>query len=108
MLDRRRAILGLLQFAAASPLLRADRKYSELSDPMLRLANVFDFGEAAKRKLDKLAWDYLSEGSDDEVSLRQGREHFNDIIIRPHFLVNDVSKIDTSITLFGKRLDQPI
>jgi isopentenyl diphosphate isomerase/L-lactate dehydrogenase-like FMN-dependent dehydrogenase len=108
MLDRRRAILGLLHFAAASPLLRADKKFSELSDPMMRLANVFDFGEVAKKKLDKLAWDYLNEGSDDEVSLRDGRERFNDIIIRPHFLINDVSRIDTSITLFGKKLDQPI
>ena len=25
-----------------------------------------------------------------------------------HFLANDVSKIDTSITLFGKQLTQPI
>jgi isopentenyl diphosphate isomerase/L-lactate dehydrogenase-like FMN-dependent dehydrogenase len=33
---------------------------------------------------------------------------FDDIIIRPHFLINDVSAVDTSTTLFGKRLTQPI
>src|SRR5205807_7476938 len=80
----------------------------ELGDPLLRLANVFDFARAAKAKLDPLAWDYLDEGSDDEASLRANRSRFDDIIIRPHFLINDVSTIDTSITLFGKQLAQPI
>ena len=74
---------------------------------MLRLANVFDFAAFAKKKIDPLAWDYLDEGSDDEVALRDSRRAFDDLIIRPHFLDHDVSKIDTSITLFGKKLDQP-
>ena len=69
--------------------------------------NVFDFAKLAKAKLDPLAWDYLDEGSDDEVSLRANRSRFDNLIIRPHFLQNDVSKIDTSITLFGKKLAQP-
>ena len=47
------------------------------------------------------------EGSEDEVALRDSRRAFDDIIIRPHFLDHDVSKIDTSINLFGKKLDQP-
>jgi L-lactate dehydrogenase (cytochrome) len=50
----------------------------------------------------------LDEGSDDEVSLRANRTHFDDIVIRPHFLINDVSTIDTSVTLLGKKLTQPI
>ncbi len=108
MMNRRNAILGFLQFAAGSPLLRADKKYSELTDPLMRLANVFDFAEVAKKKLDPLAWDYLDEGSEDEVALRDSRRRFDEIIIRPHFLAHDVSKIDSSITLFGKKLDGPI
>jgi isopentenyl diphosphate isomerase/L-lactate dehydrogenase-like FMN-dependent dehydrogenase len=96
-----------LQFVASSPLL-ADRKFSELTDTLLKQVNVFDFAKLAKAKLDPVAWDYMDEGSDDEVSLRANREDFNKIAIRPHFLRNDVSKIDTSITLFGKQLKQPI
>src|SRR6476620_4057124 len=107
-MTRRQALRGFAQFMAASPLLRAQKKFSELSDPLLKLVNVFDFAKAAKAKLDPIAWDYLDEGSDDEVSLRANRSHFDDIIIRPHFLINDVSKIDTSISLFGKQLAQPI
>ena len=108
MLNRRQAALRFLQFIGASPLLRADHKFSELSDPLLKSANVFDFAKIAKAKLDPLAWDYMDEGSDDETSLRDNRERFDRIIILPHFLLHDISKIDTSITLFGKKLDYPI
>ena len=108
LVNRRQAILKFCQFLAASPLLKADRKFSELGDQLLKQANVFDFAKLAKAKLDPLAWDYLDEGSDDEVSLRANRSRFDDIIIRPHFLINDVSTVDTSTTLFGKKLTQPI
>ncbi len=107
-MTRRRAVLQFLQFLAASPLLRADRKYSELNDPLLAPASVFDFAKLAKAKLDPLAWDYLDEGSEDEASLHDSRRGFDKIIIRPHFLLHDVSKIDVSTTLFGKKLDHPI
>jgi 4-hydroxymandelate oxidase len=107
-MNRRQAIRKFCQFVAASPLLKADRKYSDLGDPLLKPVNVFDFAKLAKAKLDPLAWDYLDEGSDDEVSLHANRARFDDIIIRPHFLRNDVSTVDTSTTLFGKKLTQPI
>ncbi len=107
-MNRRQAILRFCQFVAASPLLKADRKHSELSDPLFKLANTFDFAKLAKAKLDPVAWDYMDEGSDDEVSLRANRTDFDRLIIRPHFLINDVSTIDTSTTLFGKKLTQPI
>ena len=107
-MNRRQAIIRFCQFLAASPLLKADKKFSELGDPLLKQVNVFDFAKAAKAKLDPIAWDYLDEGSDDEVSLHANRSRFDDIIIRPHVLINDVSKIDTSISLLGKQLTQPI
>ncbi len=107
-MNRRQALLKFGQFLAASPLLRADRKYSDLGDPLLKPMNVFDFAKVAKAKLDPLAWDYLAEGSEDEASLHANRARFDNIIIRPHFLKYDVSNIDTSITLFGKQLTQPI
>lgn len=108
-MTRRQALARFFQFVAASPLARADRKYSELRDnPLLKPANVFDFAKLAKAKLDPLAWDYIDEGSEDEASLRDNRTAFDRIIIRPHNLLHDVSKIDISTTLFGKRLEHPI
>ncbi len=105
-MNRRQALLRFCQFVAASPLLRADQKYSELTE-LLKQVNVFDFAKLAKAKLDPLAWDYLDEGSDDETSLRANRSGFDNLIIRPHFLLHDVASIDTSISLFGNSLPQP-
>ena len=76
-------------------------------DPVLEPANVMDFAKLAKAKLDPMAWDYLDGGSEDEVSLRDSREAFNRIIIRPRALV-DVHQIDISCELFGKKLPHPI
>ena len=106
-MTRREALAGFLQFMAASPLL-ADKKYSELKDPLDSVANVFDMAKLAKKKLDPLAWDYIDEGSEDEISLRDNRADFERLLIRPHFLENDVSKIDVSTELFGKELSHPI
>src|SRR5215510_15020347 len=98
-MTRREALAGFAQFLAASPLL-ADRKYSELTDPIFSVANVFDMAALARKKLDPLAWDYLDEGSEDEAALRDNRARFERLIIRPHFLQHDVSRIDVSTKLF--------
>ena len=102
MLSRREAIVKLIQFAAASPLLGA-----QSSDPLLDTVNVFDFERLAQTKLDKIAWDYLSEGSDDEVSLRDNREAFNRLVLRPRVLT-DVHSVDLRLTLLGHKLEFPI
>jgi isopentenyl diphosphate isomerase/L-lactate dehydrogenase-like FMN-dependent dehydrogenase len=66
-----------------------------------------DFEPLAKSKLDKLAYDYLAGGSEDEVSLRDNRAAFERLILRPRPLV-DVQKIDLSLELLGQKLDYPI
>jgi isopentenyl diphosphate isomerase/L-lactate dehydrogenase-like FMN-dependent dehydrogenase len=108
MLTRRQALQGFLQFLAASPLMRADRKYNPNEDPLLTPVNVFDFAKLAEAKLDKVAWDYMAEGSDDQNALDDNRRRFDDILIRPQFLLHDVSRIDISTTVFGKRWEHPI
>jgi isopentenyl diphosphate isomerase/L-lactate dehydrogenase-like FMN-dependent dehydrogenase len=108
-MTRRQALARFIQFVAASPVAWGDRKYAEIKDnALLKPANVFDFAKLAKSKLDPLAWDYIDEGSEDESALRDNRAGFEKIIIRPHNLLHDVSKIDISTTLFGKRLEHPI
>jgi len=107
-MNRRQAVSNLMKFFAASPLLRGDHKYSEIQDPIYQAVNVLEMGALAKKKLDPIAWDYLDEGSEDEASLRDNRRQFDNIIIRPHFLRNDVSKVNISRTLFGKQLQHPI
>jgi isopentenyl diphosphate isomerase/L-lactate dehydrogenase-like FMN-dependent dehydrogenase len=106
-MTRRQAVLRFLQFVTASPLLRADRKYSDPGDPLHVPVSVYDFAKLAKQKLDPLAWDYMDEGSDDEAALRDSRRALDSIILRPQFLLHDVSRIDVSTTLFGKRWEHP-
>src|SRR5688500_12839290 len=102
-MTQREAFGHFMRFLAASPLvLRADKKYSEIQDPIFEAVNIMDMARLAKKKLDPLAWDYLDEGSEDETSLRDNRAGFDKLIIRPQFLLHDVSKIDISTTLFGK------
>src|SRR6202050_4951617 len=100
-MNRRRALTGLLQFLATSPLLRADRKYGQMRDPLDAPVNVFDFARLAKEKLDPLAWDYLDEGSEDEQALRDNRSGFNKLIIRTNVLKFEVSNIAFSTRHFS-------
>jgi len=99
---RRHAIRGFLAWAAASGL-----PAQSPEDPLFGPVNVMEFAGLAKAKVDPLAWDYLNGGSEDEVSLRDNRDAFNRILIRPRALV-DVHKIDLSLELFGQKLEYPI
>ena len=50
---------------------------------------------------------YMASGIDDEVTLRANREGFSKFVLRPRRLV-DVSKVDTSIELFGHKYASPV
>jgi isopentenyl diphosphate isomerase/L-lactate dehydrogenase-like FMN-dependent dehydrogenase len=50
---------------------------------------------------------YMASGLDDEVTLRANREGFLKFQLKPHRL-NDVSKVDTSVELFGTKYDSPV
>ena len=71
------------------------------------LVNVFDFEALARRRLSRMAFDYVSSGAGDEITLRRNRECFDQMRLKPRVLV-DVSKIDTGLELFGEKLDYPI
>lgn len=102
-ISRRAAMRAFLGWTAASPLSIGQ----DYSDPLYGPINVFDFAALAKKKLDPFAWDYLDGGSEDEQALRDSRDIFKQIIIRPRMLV-DTHKIDLSCELFGQKLEYPI
>lgn len=108
MISRRQALRGLVTMFGTAPWLSSqDASTIDWDDPLYGPINVFDFRELAKRKVDPLAWDYLEEGSEDEQALRDAREAFRNLIIRPRMLV-DTHKVDTSLELFGRKLEYPI
>jgi isopentenyl diphosphate isomerase/L-lactate dehydrogenase-like FMN-dependent dehydrogenase len=107
MISRRQALTGLVSMFGAAPWLASQESQIDWDDPLYGPINVFDFQALAKKKLDPLAWDYLEGGSEDEQALRDARDAFKNLILRPRMLV-DTHKIDLSLELFGKKLDYPI
>jgi 4-hydroxymandelate oxidase len=69
--------------------------------------NLFDFEMLARARMSPMAWEYISGGAGDEVTLRWNRESYDRIRLRPRILV-DVSRLDTRVKLFGRELPFPI
>lgn len=87
-----RELLELMQFK--TPDLNAKRR---------RLAaalTIDDLRRIAKRRTPKAAFDYTDGAADGEISLQRARQAFRDIEFHPSIL-RDVSRVDTSTTVFG-------
>src|SRR5436190_22526328 len=127
---RREAIRRLTTFMAGSPL--ADptmfaqappggqgrqggpgRGNSEVIRPpeyrpeIMKVINLHEFEDAAKKSLSVAAYDYVAAGAGDELTLRANREAFGHYWVRRKVMV-DVSKGDTSLELLAQKLDHPI
>jgi isopentenyl diphosphate isomerase/L-lactate dehydrogenase-like FMN-dependent dehydrogenase len=108
---------GLASLAADIPLVAPSR----LSDPITwapaslqelitnpkDAINVFDFERVARQKVPPAHFGYMAAGIDDEVTLRANREGFLKYYLRPRRL-NDVSKVDLSMEIFGVKYNSPI
>jgi 4-hydroxymandelate oxidase len=69
--------------------------------------NVFDFELVARKNVPPAHFGYMASGIDDEVTLRANREAFGKYYLRPRRL-NDVSKVDMSMEIFGVKYPSPI
>jgi isopentenyl diphosphate isomerase/L-lactate dehydrogenase-like FMN-dependent dehydrogenase len=117
MLNRRQALRSLLSFVAASPLwsLPAIAQSPQrrtiypptYSDEVMGPVNLHEFEDVAKKKLHKMAYDFIAGGVEDELTLRANREALLRIQLRPRVMV-DVSRLDPSLELLGKKMDYPI
>jgi 4-hydroxymandelate oxidase len=112
-----------LKFLAASPYVAAlggvaaflrqgiaaqssDQASNVITTPAAAL-NVFDFEEAAHRKVMPGHWAYMASGVDDDGTLRANREGFKHIELRPRRL-RDATKVDMRVELFGTTYNTPI
>lgn len=121
--SRRFALRHFASFVAASPL--TSESSTQPQDPSVRSerpgtisppeygadimapVNIHDIEDVAKKKLNKLAYDYIAGGAAEEITLRANREAYGRFWLRRR-VMNDVSTIDTTLTLLGERLDHPI
>jgi 4-hydroxymandelate oxidase len=103
----------LAGLVAARPLLAqaaaAPARSKEPAQPVAGAlpVNVREYEEAARRRLTRMAYDYVAGGGADEITLRRNRESFDKLLLRPRALV-DVSQLSTRTTLFGQALEYPI
>ena len=63
--------------------------------------------DKARAKLSPSAYAFAAAGADDEVTLAENIAAWRRLRLRPHVL-NDVAKIDTSVSVLGARLSSPI
>jgi len=69
--------------------------------------NVNDFRKLAKKRLPSPIFHYIDGGADDEVTLKRNTDSFNSCDLIPNVL-SDVSNIDLSTSVFGKKIDFPL
>src|SRR5207245_8358419 len=72
-----------------------------------RFQNLHEFVKVARQNLDRNNWDYLIGGSETETTLARNRLALDAIGFRPRVL-RDVTEVDCTRSLFGRRLRLPV
>src|SRR3954466_5465768 len=93
-----RDLAPLMQFKA--PDLQAKRRRLNAA------LTIDDLRTIAKRRTPKAAFDYTEGAAEAEISLARARQAFQDIQFNPAIL-RDVSAVDTSRYVLGKRVALP-
>lgn len=71
------------------------------------LYELADFERAARQILPAIAWEYVTGGAADELTIRWNVEGYQRLRVRPRALV-DVSRLDTRVRLLGREHASPI
>jgi isopentenyl diphosphate isomerase/L-lactate dehydrogenase-like FMN-dependent dehydrogenase len=69
--------------------------------------NLHEIVHKARQNLNQNAWDYIVGGVETETTLRRNRMALDSIAFRPRVL-RDVSEVDTSTEILGRKLRLPI
>jgi 4-hydroxymandelate oxidase len=111
-------LLALAGFAASPSGTLARRQATRSGAPATKAApaqgaaaagpvNLMDFETLARRRISRMAYDYIAGGGADEITLRRNRTAFDAILLKPRVLV-DVSRLDTRVELLGQAYGFPI
>ncbi|MEA2887901.1 MAG: hypothetical protein QOD11_2261 [Bradyrhizobium sp.] len=69
--------------------------------------NLHELVAKARANLNQNAWDYIVGGTETETTLRRNRMALDEIAFRPRVL-RDVSKVDASVQVMGRKLRLPV
>jgi len=90
-----------------APLLKFKRPtFNPTRRRLQRALSIEDLRALAMRRTPKAAFDYTDGAADGELSLSRARQAFQDITFHPGIL-RDVSHVDTSVEVLGKRSSLP-
>src|ERR1700742_4364111 len=80
---------------------------AELGAGSEEFQNLHEFIRKARANLNQNAWDYIVGAAETETTMRRNRMALDEIAFRPRVL-RDVSKVDASVELFGRKLRLPV
>ena len=69
--------------------------------------NLHEFVRKARANLNQNAWDYIVGAAETETTMRRNRMALDEIAFRPRVL-RDVTKVDASVEVFGRKLRLPV
>lgn len=112
-LTRRKALISVGVLAAAGVLpaaaqtASARKRHASVGPNLADLVCLTDFEPPAQAKMSRMAWEFINAAAADETTLHWNREAYQRLRLRPQVL-QDVSRLDTRITLFGHEHAFPI
>lgn len=95
------------QPAAPAPQRRGVIRPPAYREQIMRVVNLHEFEDLARKNVSEQAYNYIAAGAADELTLKANRTAFGDFWVRRKVMV-DVSRVDTTVNLFGRTLDHPI
>ena len=98
---------GVAAYLRQSAFAQSDPQASDVIADPASAFDVFDFEEAAHRKVLPGHWAYMASGVDDDATLRANREGYKHVELRPRRL-RDATKVDMRVELFGTVYNSPI
>ncbi len=75
--------------------------------PARRPVSIRDFERQAPGRMTREAWEFISSGAGDEHTVRWNEDAYGRLRLRQRAL-DDVSRLDTRVRLFGRELPHPI
>lgn len=76
-------------------------------DELAGVLTLDDFEVLAQQHMTHAAYEYVAGGAGSDVSVAENRTAFNRIRLNPRVLI-DVTKIDTTLKLFGRQHEYPV
>ncbi len=90
-----------------APRLIAAGDSESVGSPLGDMLNLDDFEAAARMTMHPSVFAYVNSGAADEITLGWNRERYRELRLMPRALI-DVSRVDCSTVLFGRRMPTPI